>query len=129
MNIIQSKKNNNKSTEDKQSIKSNVRAQEIDREKAGGGVWGKYEFKGHKCLSSNGHYFLMAHLFTEIFNSLDSQQSKEKIWSKNMIPYYSPNKADFAKLLKILLRKFLKNLFKCTLLFNHTSFYHIISLI
>jgi len=29
MNINQSKKNNNKSTEDKQSVKSNVRAQEI----------------------------------------------------------------------------------------------------
>ena len=37
MNISQSKKNNNKSTEDKQSIKSNVRSQEIGREKAGGG--------------------------------------------------------------------------------------------
>ena len=36
MNINQSKKNNNKSTKDKQSVKSNVRAQEIDREKAGG---------------------------------------------------------------------------------------------
>ena len=37
MNINQSKKNSNKSTEDKQSVKGNVRAQEIDREKAGGG--------------------------------------------------------------------------------------------
>jgi len=35
MNINQSKKNNNKSTEDKQSVNSNVRAQEIDREKQG----------------------------------------------------------------------------------------------
>jgi len=40
----------------------------------------------------------MVHLFTEIFNFLDSQQSKEKIWSKNMIPYHSLNKADFAKI-------------------------------
>ena len=30
---------------------------------------GKYEFKWHKCLSSNGHYFSMTHLFTEIFDS------------------------------------------------------------
>ena len=37
MNINQSKKNNNKSTEDKQGVKNNVRAQEIVREKAGGG--------------------------------------------------------------------------------------------
>ena len=37
MNINQCKKNNNKSTEDKQSVNSNVRAQEIDREKAMGG--------------------------------------------------------------------------------------------
>ena len=41
MNINQSKKNNNKSTEDKQSVNSNVRAQEIDREKAGGGSMGE----------------------------------------------------------------------------------------
>ena len=41
MNINQSKKNNNKSTEYKQSVKSNVRAQEIDRKKAGGGSMGK----------------------------------------------------------------------------------------
>ena len=37
MNINQSKRNNNKSTEDEQSIISNVRAQERGREEAGGG--------------------------------------------------------------------------------------------
>ena len=51
MNINQSNNNNNKSTEDKQSVKSNVRAQEIDREKAGGGSMGEVWFKGHSaCL-------------------------------------------------------------------------------
>ena len=62
---------NNKGIEDEQSIKSNVRAQERGREEAGGR---KYEFKGHECLSSNGHYFSTVNLFTEIFNSLGSQQ-------------------------------------------------------
>ena len=37
MTINQSRKSNNKSTEDEQSIKNNVRAQEVGREEARGG--------------------------------------------------------------------------------------------
>ena len=38
----------------------------------------QHEFKGYKCLPSNGHYFSTAYPFAEIFDLLDSQQSKEK---------------------------------------------------
>ena len=50
--------------------RSSVRVQ-----KNRGEVWGegKYEFKGCKCLSSNGHYSSMAYLFIDIFDFLDSQ--------------------------------------------------------
>ena len=43
MTINQSNKSNNKSTEDKQSIKNNVRAQELGRGEAKGGhiIWEK----------------------------------------------------------------------------------------
>ena len=60
----------------------------------------QHEFKGHnnKCLPSNGHYFSTVYPFAEIFDLLDSQQSKEKIWSKIMVPYYSLDKAEFAKM-------------------------------
>ena len=53
----------------------------------------QHEFKGYKCLPSNGHYFSTAYPFAEIFDLLDSQQSKKKIWSKIMVPYYSLDKA------------------------------------
>ena len=66
----------------------------------------QHEFKGHKCLSSNDHYFSTAYPFAEIFDSLDSQQSKEKIWSKNMVPYHSSNKAEFAKFKTFYLKLF-----------------------
>ena len=58
----------------------------------------QHGFTDHKCLFSNSHYFSTAYLFVEIFDSLDSQQNKEKIWPKNMVPYYRPSKVEFAKI-------------------------------
>ena len=53
----------------------------------------QHEFKGHKCLPSDGYDFSMTYSFAEIFDSLDSKKNM----ANNMVPYHILVKAGFAK--------------------------------